>query len=59
MGRHSKPEQPQGSSNPTGVTNEGTGPLRDSWTRQAVVDSWNIDAAYDNKSKSENTSEKS
>lgn len=58
MGRHSKPEQPQGAGNPTGVTNEGTGPLRDSWTRQAVVDSWNIDAAYD-KPKSENGSEKS
>jgi hypothetical protein len=48
MGRHSKDNPPQNVvTNPVGLNNEGAGPIQDSYTNRAVVDSWNIDAAYE------------
>ena len=48
MGKHSAKKAGHNPvTNPTGLDKEGAGPIQDTHTRQAVIDSWNIDAAYD------------
>ena len=52
MGKHGKPEKGYNAvTNPTGTSGDGAGPIKDSYTNQALVDAWNIDAAYDRAAK--------
>jgi hypothetical protein len=59
MGRHSRNQQGYNAvTNPTGTNGgDGAGPIQDAYNNQALVDSWNIDAAYDKNKKAEGEEE--
>ena len=48
MGKHAKPDNRRiGRNNPCGLDKDGLGPVQDGYDNQALVDAWNIDAAYE------------